>query len=144
MSAVRLQQDLRAALRTRHKRLKDTSADHIHDEIRLATDWISRQPALHAMTRRPCRGQGRIRRARQSLAPPGGCQLPLACQARRFRMVDSSAGPVRRLASGAGSVNVPGCTAMVCSVVSACEVVLQPCVPELVGAAALAQDLQVA
>ena len=49
ISAVRLQQDLRAALRTRHKRLTSADADQVHDEIRLATDWISRQPALRAI-----------------------------------------------------------------------------------------------
>jgi hypothetical protein len=49
MSAARLQQDLRAALRARHERLKDASADHVHDEIRFAADWISTQPALRAI-----------------------------------------------------------------------------------------------
>jgi hypothetical protein len=49
MSAVWLQQDLRAALRTRHKRLKDAGADHVHDEIRLTVGWIRSQPALRAI-----------------------------------------------------------------------------------------------
>jgi hypothetical protein len=46
---MRYQQDLQAALRTRHKRLKDANAQQIHDEIRLVVGWIGGQPALRAI-----------------------------------------------------------------------------------------------
>jgi hypothetical protein len=46
---MRYQQDLRAALRTRHKRLKDSNGWQIHDEIRLVANWIGGQPALRAI-----------------------------------------------------------------------------------------------
>jgi hypothetical protein len=46
---MRYQRDLQAALRTRHKRLKDANAHQIHDEIRLVVGWIGGQPALRAI-----------------------------------------------------------------------------------------------
>ena len=46
---MRYQPDLRAALRTRHKRLKDANGQQIHDEIRLVVSWIDGQPALRAI-----------------------------------------------------------------------------------------------
>jgi hypothetical protein len=46
---MRYQQDLQAALRTRHKRLKDANADQAYDEIRLTVGWISSQPPLRAI-----------------------------------------------------------------------------------------------
>ena len=46
---MRYQQDLQAALRKRHQRLKDANGNQIYDEIRLITRWISGQPALRAI-----------------------------------------------------------------------------------------------
>ncbi len=46
---MRYQQDLQAALRTRYKRLKAANAWDVSHEIRLVTNWISQQPALHAV-----------------------------------------------------------------------------------------------
>jgi hypothetical protein len=46
---MRYQQDLQAALLTRHERLKDAGGEQIHDEIRLTVNWIAGQPALRAI-----------------------------------------------------------------------------------------------
>jgi hypothetical protein len=46
---MRYQQDLQAGLRRRYKRLKAADAWEITQEVRLVANWISQQPALHAI-----------------------------------------------------------------------------------------------
>jgi hypothetical protein len=76
MRAVRLQQDLRAALRTWHKRLKDASADHIHGEIRLGGGWIGSQPALRAILAEAAQAEPGLHFG----AGNSSCALPTSCR----------------------------------------------------------------
>jgi hypothetical protein len=57
---MRHQQDLQTALRTRHKRLTDANAGHIHDEIRLVVGWIGGQPALRSILTEAAQAEPRL------------------------------------------------------------------------------------
>ena len=57
---MRYQRDLQAALRPRYKRLKAANAWDVTPEIRLGTNWIGQQPALHAILAEAERAEPRL------------------------------------------------------------------------------------
>ena len=57
---MRYQRDLQAALRPRYKRLKAANAWDVTPEIRLVTNWIGQQPALHAILAEAERAEPRL------------------------------------------------------------------------------------
>ena len=96
---MRYQQDLQAALRTRHKRLKNADAHHIHDEIRLVVGWAGTQPALQAILAEAeqaepeldfLRWQNHLREPRRGLTWP--CRTEAGRASLAWRLLERIAG----------------------------------------------------